>query len=59
MYGSATETQPVAGGRRRFVPPTKGGEKSNNPRSNSSRQSGGFHPGRSVMQHMVKNTNNQ
>lgn len=40
------------GGRRRFVPPTKGGDG-----GGSSSAAGGFHPGRSVTQHMVKGAN--
>lgn len=43
--------QPGIGGRRKFVPPTKGGDGYG---PGSGGQSGGFHPGRSVTQHMVK-----
>ena len=43
--------QPGIGGKRRFVPPTKGGDGYG---PGSGGQAGGFHPGRSVQQHMLK-----
>ena len=43
--------QPGIGGRRRFVPPTKNGEGYG---PGSGGQSGGFHPGRSVQEHVIK-----